>query len=59
GYIAPGLAAFVFMDGQYQCNRNRLRLKLPEDGVDPSQYEIDFYMRQKEEKAADGRFVGS
>ncbi|KAK3117935.1 hypothetical protein LTR53_000227 [Teratosphaeriaceae sp. CCFEE 6253] len=58
GYIAPGLAAFVFMDGQYQCNRNRLRLKLPEDGVDPSQYEIDFYMRQKEEKAADGRFVG-
>ncbi|TKA70033.1 hypothetical protein B0A55_09078 [Friedmanniomyces simplex] len=58
GYIAPGLAAFVFMDGQYQCNRNRLRLRLPEDGVDPSQYEIDFFMRQKEEKAADGRFVG-
>ncbi|KAK0286181.1 hypothetical protein LTR35_004615 [Friedmanniomyces endolithicus] len=58
GYIAPGLAAFVFMDGQYQCNRNRLGLKLPVDGGDPSQYEIDFYMRQKEEKGADGRFVG-
>ncbi|KAK0271925.1 hypothetical protein LTR35_009373 [Friedmanniomyces endolithicus] len=58
GYIAPGLAAFVFMDGQYQCNRNRLGLKLPVAGVDSSQYEIDFYMRQKEEKGADGRFVG-
>ncbi|KAK0848845.1 hypothetical protein LTS02_013889, partial [Friedmanniomyces endolithicus] len=58
GYIAPGLAAFVFMDGQYQCNRNRLGLKLPVDGVDSSQYEVDFYMRQKEEKGADGRFVG-
>jgi len=58
GYIAPGLAAFVFIDGQYQCNRNKLRLQLPEDGMDLSQYEIEFYMRQKEEKAADGRFVG-
>ncbi|EFE34654.1 uncharacterized protein ARB_06417 [Trichophyton benhamiae CBS 112371] len=23
GYIAPGLAMFVYMDGVYQCNRNR------------------------------------
>ena len=23
GYIAPGLAMFVFIDGVYQCNRNR------------------------------------
>ena len=23
GYIAPGLAVYVFMDGVYQCNRNR------------------------------------
>lgn len=26
GYIAPGLAMFVFIDGVYQCNRNRADL---------------------------------
>lgn len=58
GYIAPGLAAFVFIDGNYQANRNRLGLKMPAHGVDPSQHEVEFVMRQKEEKGADGRFVG-
>ncbi|KAI7724206.1 hypothetical protein KC322_g159 [Hortaea werneckii] len=58
GYIAPGLAAFVFMDGQYQCNRNKLQLRMPDDGVPESDYEIDFCLRQKEEKTANGTFVG-
>ncbi|RMY20912.1 hypothetical protein D0867_03674 [Hortaea werneckii] len=58
GYIAPGLAAFVFMDGQYQCNRNKLQLRMPDDGVPESNYEIDFCLRQKEEKTASGTFVG-
>ncbi|KAK5127095.1 hypothetical protein LTR85_008455 [Meristemomyces frigidus] len=58
GYIAPGLAVFVFMDGQYQCNRNRLHLPMPADGVPTTQCEVDFCMRQKEEKTSGGTFVG-
>lgn len=58
GYISPGLAVFVFMDGKYQCNRNRLGAHLPGDGVPPSKYEWEFCLRQKEEKTAEGRFVG-
>ncbi|KAK5701370.1 hypothetical protein LTR17_022653 [Elasticomyces elasticus] len=58
GYIAPGLAVFVFIDGKYQSNRNKLGLKMPGDDIDPKRYEVDFMMRQKEEKGADGRFVG-
>lgn len=57
GYIAPGLAAYVFIDGEYQCNRNRLRLKCPEYGVSQDQYEIDFNLRQKEEKTTQGTFI--
>lgn len=58
GYIAPGIALFVFMDGEYQCNRNRVGLKLPGEGVDPSLYEVEFRMRQKEQRTGDGSFVG-
>ena len=58
GYIAPGLAAFVFMDGQYQCNRNKLKLNIPTDNMPTNQYEVDFCLRQKEEKTASGTFVG-
>ena len=58
GYIAPGLAMYVFIDGEYQCNRNRQGLKLPDEGVKPSQYEVGFRVRQKEEKMPDGRFIG-
>lgn len=57
GYIAPGLAAYVFMDGQYQCNRNRQRLQLPAPGMSARDYEVDFRLRQKEEKTAEGTFV--
>lgn len=58
GYIAPGLAAFVFMDGAYQCNRNRLGLQLPGEGVPSSEVEADLYLRQREEKTSQGSFVG-
>ncbi|KAK3704432.1 hypothetical protein LTR37_013855 [Vermiconidia calcicola] len=57
GYIAPGLAFFVFMDGVYQCNRNRIGLKLPDKGVQPKDFETEFRLRQKEEKTSGGSFV--
>ena len=58
GYIAPGLAAFTFIDGEYQCNRNRGGLKFPSKDVAASEYEIDFRFSQKEEKTSAGKFVG-
>ena len=57
GYIAPGLSAWVFIDGQYHVNRNRVGLEMPGDGVRPEQTEIDFRIRQKEEKTDRGTFV--
>lgn len=57
GYIAPGLAFYVFMDGEYQCNRNRVGLKLPGAAVDVTEYETEFRMRQKEEKNSYGSYV--
>ncbi|KAM3415530.1 hypothetical protein BST61_g9051 [Cercospora zeina] len=59
GYIAPGLAVYVFMDGAYQCNRNRQKLTMPTPAalVEPHEYEVDFVLRQKEEKTSDGLFV--
>jgi len=58
GYIAPGLAMYVFVDGVSQCNRNRTGLLLPGAGVSKSEYEVEFRVRQKEEKLADGTWVG-
>ncbi|KZF23879.1 hypothetical protein L228DRAFT_267836 [Xylona heveae TC161] len=58
GYIAPGLAMFVYMDGIYQCNRNRQGLKAPEVANKASEYEVDFLVRQKEEKLRDGNWLG-
>lgn len=57
GYIAPGLAIFVYMDGDYQCNRNRTNLKFPAEGLPKKEYEAEFRLRQKEEKTGDGKFV--
>ncbi|KAH9844655.1 hypothetical protein Tdes44962_MAKER07191 [Teratosphaeria destructans] len=51
GYIAPGLAFFVFIDGER-------RLKIPGPGVDKKYYEIDTVLRQKEEKIKGGGFIG-
>ncbi len=58
GYIAPGLAMFVYMDGEYQCNRNRSNLKIPSEARTRKQTEIDFHVRQKEELMPDGSFRG-
>lgn len=58
GYISSGLAMFVFMDGVYQCNRNRQGLKLPSMATRRSDTEVDFRLRQKEEKLLDGGWLG-
>jgi hypothetical protein len=57
GYIAPGLAAFVYIDGECHANRNRLGLPMPGEFKDPRACEIDFTFRQKEEKLPGGEFV--
>lgn len=57
-YIAPGLAMFVYMDAVPQCNRNRRGLVIPNATTEPWQTEIDFRVRQKEEKFDDGRYLG-
>ncbi|OCL07107.1 hypothetical protein AOQ84DRAFT_65589 [Glonium stellatum] len=58
GYIAPGLAMFVYIDGVYQCNRNRQGLVIPDDVNSSSNACVDFRVRQKEERQADGKFMG-
>ena len=57
GYIAGGLAMFVFIDGDYQCNRNRRDLIEPIPGDPTSKAEIDFRVRQKEVKTGIGEFT--
>ncbi|RYN56672.1 hypothetical protein AA0114_g2723 [Alternaria tenuissima] len=54
-FIAPGVAIFVYVDGVYQCNRNRqdLKLRKPSD----SRSLVDFCVRQKEERQDDGSMV--
>ena len=58
GFIAPGLAMFVFMDGEYQCNRNRTGLIMPNKVSSRMNTEIDFRVRQKEAVLPDGSFSG-
>jgi hypothetical protein len=63
GYIAPGLAMFVYIDGRYQCNRSK-RMPPPGsvtgNGVEMRRGGIEMRVRQKEEKVAggEGEFVG-
>lgn len=58
GYIAPGLAMFVFMDGIPQCNRNRRGLTIPTASSKPFDTEIDFRVRQKEDRVDSRKFIG-
>jgi hypothetical protein len=51
GYVAQGVAAFVYIDGRYQCNRNCMT-PVTGDG------KIELNLRQKEEKTAQGHFIG-
>lgn len=48
---------FVYMDGDYQCNRNRRRLKIPDGTTPRKDTEINFNVRQKEDMLADGTFT--
>ncbi|KAI9798909.1 MAG: hypothetical protein M1833_004412 [Piccolia ochrophora] len=59
GYIAPGLAMYVYMDGVYQCNRNRVGLKLPSEATTRREMEINFRVRQKEEQGPAGVWKGN
>jgi hypothetical protein len=54
-FIAPGISMYVFVDGVYQCNRNRQNLKLRK-GSD-SRSVVDLRVRQKEEKQKDGSMI--
>lgn len=60
GYIASGLAMFVFMDGVYQCNRNRddLVSSIGLEKADKKAFEVNFSVRQKEEKLPDDGWIG-
>lgn len=51
-FIAQGLAMYVFIDGVYQCNRNRQGLKLRKP-LDRKSL-VDFVVRQKEDRYDDG-----
>lgn len=57
GFIAGGLAMFVFIDGIAQCNRNRRDLQEPGPGVEAKDTAINFRVRQKETKSGDGEFI--
>lgn len=58
GYIAPGLSMFVYIDGEYQCNRGRNNLKIPSGTTQKHQTNVDFIVRQKEEVIPGGQFLG-
>ena len=57
GFIAPGLAMFVYIDGEYHCNRNRCNLKAMNEATAKHQIEVDFIVRQKEKPVPGGQFV--
>ena len=58
GYIAEGIATLVYIDGEYQCNRNRLNLKPWKGGEARNRTEVSFRLRQKERTLGDGNFIG-
>ncbi|KAI9656938.1 MAG: hypothetical protein M1831_004486 [Alyxoria varia] len=58
GYIASGLAMFVFIDGVAQCNRNRVGLIPPGKDTTRMDTQISFRVRQKEDRTNDDHFIG-
>lgn len=56
-YISPGLSMFVWIDGQYQCNRYKLNLPLPVGNTVSRKSLVDFRVRQKEIRHKDA-FIG-
>ena len=57
GFIADGLAVLVFMDGEYQCNRNRLDIQ-PACSGSAKSTRLDIRFRQKEKALGDGLYLG-
>lgn len=49
---------FVYIDGEYQCNRGRNNLKVPTSTTQEHHTNVDFVVRQKEESLSDGNFLG-
>ncbi|KAI4199261.1 MAG: hypothetical protein LQ350_004721 [Teloschistes chrysophthalmus] len=58
GYIAPGVSMFVYIDGEYQCNRGRNNLQIPSGATKEHHTNVNFVVRQKEEAIPDGQFLG-
>ncbi|KAL8679640.1 MAG: hypothetical protein Q9186_004101 [Xanthomendoza sp. 1 TL-2023] len=49
---------FVYIDGEYQCNRGRSNLKVPTSTTQKHHTDIDFVVRQKEEPLPGSSFLG-
>ncbi|KAL9044749.1 MAG: hypothetical protein Q9214_002132 [Letrouitia sp. 1 TL-2023] len=58
GYIAPGLTMFVYINGEYQCNRGQTDLKAPSETGQKEHSNVEFVVRQKEESVASGQYLG-
>ncbi|KIV84153.1 hypothetical protein PV11_06123 [Exophiala sideris] len=57
-FIFEGLAMIIFIDGNYQCNRNRVNLQPPKKDRPKNRTEIDFTVRQKEKALGEGTYMG-
>ncbi|OXV10478.1 hypothetical protein Egran_01761 [Elaphomyces granulatus] len=59
-FIYSGLAVFVYIDGVYQCNRNRCDLKSPKrtDNPNDTGTMVEFRVRQKEVFLPNGDWIG-
>lgn len=57
-FICEGLATVVFIDGNYQANRNRVNLKPFAKNTPRGRTEVDFLLRQKEKPIGDGVYMG-
>ncbi|KAE9961538.1 hypothetical protein BLS_001820, partial [Venturia inaequalis] len=56
GYIAPGLAVYVFIDGVYQSNRVKRNIKQPTLD-DPTTANFQLRLGKKEDLLKDGRVI--
>lgn len=57
-FIAEGLAMMIFIDGKYQCNRNRVNLQPSKPDTPADRTLVDFVVRQKEKILGDGTYMG-
>ncbi|KEF57430.1 uncharacterized protein A1O9_05347 [Exophiala aquamarina CBS 119918] len=57
-FISEGLSMVVFIDGNYQCNRNRVNLRPTKKNNHSDRSEVDFIVRQKEKPMGDGAYLG-